>query len=225
VPSFVDVPWLSENPASGTLAPNGVQPIQLTVDTTGLTPGVYHATLFIQTNSGRVPTLQVAVSLIVPAYYQAVNAGDGAYIDHEGDTWATDQLYSVGSWGFTSSASKVVSTPHAISGTEDDPLYQFQRESPLEYRFDGLPAGVYEVDLRFAEVKKQKPNKRVFDIIIEGSLVIPALDVAAEVGSFAADQHTLFLPVTDGQLNIRFVDRRTGDPIVNAIRIRHRPDR
>jgi uncharacterized protein YjiK len=27
VPSFVDVPWLSETPGSGTLAPNGVQPI------------------------------------------------------------------------------------------------------------------------------------------------------------------------------------------------------
>jgi hypothetical protein len=198
----------------------------VTVDTTGLAPGIYHATLFIQTNSGRVPTLQVEVSLIVPAYYQAVNAGGGAYIDHDGDPWTADQLYSDGSFGYMSSKSKTASTSDDISGTEDDPLYQSQREQPIEYRFDGLPAGVYEVDLRFAEVKKQKLNTRLFDVIVEGSLVLPALDIALEVGSVAADQHTLFLPVTDGQLNVRFVERTGFElPVVNAIRVRHRPDR
>jgi hypothetical protein len=226
VPSFVNVPWLSENPDSGTLAPNGVQSIQLTVNTTGLAPGVYNASLFIQTNSGRVPTLRVAVKLIVPAYYQAVNAGDNAYVDHDGDTWSTDKLYSVGSWGYTSGSSHTASTKKGISGTEDDKLYQSQRQDPLEYRFDGLPAGVYEVDVRFAEVSNRPPNTRIFDVNVEGSLVLPALDIAAEVGSLAADQHTFFLPVTDGQLNVRFVAKRGyQQPIVNAIRVRHRPDR
>ncbi len=223
---FVDVPWLSENPASGTLAPNHAQPIQVTVNTTGLAPGVYHATLFIRTNSGRVPTLPVTVTLIVPAYYQAVNAGDNAYTDHDGDTWSADQLYSAGSWGYTSSSSHGASTSRAISGTEDDTLYQSLRQDPLEYRFDGLPAGVYEVDLRFAEVTNRPPNTRIFNVTIEGSVVLPAVDVAAEVGSFAADQHVFFVVVTDGQLNIRFIARRgSAPPIVNAILVRQRPDR
>jgi hypothetical protein len=38
VPSFTDVPWLSENPTSGTLAPGGSQQVQVTVDATVLTP-------------------------------------------------------------------------------------------------------------------------------------------------------------------------------------------
>jgi hypothetical protein len=142
----------------------------VTVNTTGLAPGVYHATLFIQTNSGRVPTLRVAVKLTVPAYYQAVNAGDNAYTDHDGDSWSADRLYSAGSWGYTSSSSHVASTRRGISGTEDDPLYQSQRQDPLEYRFDGLPAGTYEVDLRFAEVSNRQPNTRLFDVIVENSL-------------------------------------------------------
>ncbi|MGH3658682.1 MAG: malectin domain-containing carbohydrate-binding protein, partial [Micromonosporaceae bacterium] len=225
VPSFVDVPWLSENPSSGTLAAGGSQTIQVSVDTTGKAPGIYHATLFIQTNSGRVPILTVPVTLIVPAYYQAVNAGDGAYVDLSGDTWSADQAYTAGSWGYTNSMSSIRTTKKGISGTNDDKLYQSQRQNPTEYRFDGLPNGVYEVDLRFAELTNVQPGSRLYDVIIEGSFSLPAHDTVGEVGTFAADQHVFFVPVTDGQLNIRFVGRAgNAPPVVNAIQVIHRPD-
>ena len=225
LPSFVDVPWLSENPSSGTLATGGTQSIQVSVDTTGKAPGIYHASLFIQTNSGRVPTLTVPVTLIVPAYYQAVNAGDGAYVDGSGDTWSPDQAYSAGSWGYTNRSSSIRTTKKGISGTTDDKLYQSQRQTPDEYRFDGLPNGVYEVDLRFAELVQRNPGTRLFDVIIEGNFSLPAHDIAGEVGSFAADQHVFFVPVTDGQLNIRLVGRAgNAAPVVNAIQVVHRPD-
>jgi hypothetical protein len=58
----------------------------------------------------------------------------------------------------------------------------------------------------------------VFDVIAENTVLLPAHDVAAEVGSLAADQHTFTLQVTDGQLNIRFARRGFAPPIVNAIR-------
>ncbi|SCL31872.1 Serine protease, subtilisin family [Micromonospora rhizosphaerae] len=226
VPNVVDVPWLSEDPASGTVAPGATQPIRVSVDTTGLTPGTYSATMLIQTNSGRQPRLEVPVRLVVPAYYQAVNAGGGGYTDLSGDLWSADQRYSPGSWGYTSSQSRVASTARPISGTEEDPLYQDLRQDPVEYRFDGLPAGVYEVDLRFAEVANRQPNTRLYDVIVEGGVLLPAHDTAAEVGSFAADQHVFYVQVTDGQLNIRFVGRRGyAPPIVNGIQVIHRPDR
>lgn len=225
LPSFVDVPWLSENPSSGTLAAGASQTIQVSVDTTGMAPGVYQATLFIQTNSGRVPTLTVPVRLIVPAYYQAVTAGDGAYTDLAGDLWSADQAYTTGSWGYTNSSSSVRMTNRAISGTNDDKLYQSQRQTPTEYRFDGLPNGVYEVDLRFAELMSRRAGTRVYDVLIEGNFALPAHDTVAEVGTFAADQHVFFVPVTDGQLNIRFVPRAgNAPPVVNAIQVTHRPD-
>ena len=75
VPAFTDVPWLSESPASGTVAVGASQAITLGVDTTGMAPGTYGATLFVQSNSGRQPSLRVPVKLIVPAYETGANAG------------------------------------------------------------------------------------------------------------------------------------------------------
>src|SRR5262249_5360791 len=97
VPSFVDGPWLSEKPGSGTLAPGGTQNIAVRVDTTGLAPGVYNASLFVNSNSGRNPVLRIPVSLIVPAYEQGVNAGGPVYTDLAGDAWATDKAWAAGS--------------------------------------------------------------------------------------------------------------------------------
>jgi subtilisin family serine protease len=220
-----DVPWLTETPTSGTLAPGGSQPILVTVDATGLTPGVYHANLVIRSNSARQPSLRISVNLIVPAYQQAANAGGGAYTDLAGDIWAADKKYAAGSWGYVN-RSTTKSTSKPISGTDDDRLYQDLRDSILEYRFDGLPAGVYQIELLFAEVKPTLPNLRRFDVTIESNLVLDEHDIALEVGSFAADRHTFFLTVTDGQLNVRFIPTRGyGTAIVNAVRVTHRPDR
>ena len=97
---------------------------------------------------------------------------------------------------------------------------------PVEYLFDGLPNGSYLVELRFAEVKATNPGTRLFDVILEGTLVLPAHDVASEVGSFAADNHTFIVAVTDGQLNIRLVGLRGyAPPIINAISVTHQPGR
>ena len=118
----------------------------------------------------------------------------------------------------------MVSTTEAISGTNEQSLYQTQREGAYEYRFDGLGKGVYQVELNFAELGWTDPNSRLFDIIMEGKLVTPALDVAGEVGGFAALSQSTFVQVDDGALNVRFVSR-SGAPIVNGIRVTERPDR
>jgi hypothetical protein len=225
VPAFTDVPWLSENPQSGNVAVGGSQQIQVTVNTANLAPGhVYNATLFIQTNSGRVPTLRVPVSLIVPSYYQAVNAGGGNYTGLDSDTWAADKAYTAGSWGYIGQ-SNVDKVKSAIGGTDEDPLYQDERRGSVEYRFDGLPNGKYQVELRFAELQNQKPGQRIFDVIAENAFLLPAFDVAGEVGKLYADDKSFAVQVTDGQLNLRFVARQgSKEPIINGIRIRQRPD-
>ena len=226
VPAFADVPWLSEDPSSGTLAPDGTQDIAVTVNTAGMSPGVYNAILFIQSNSGRQPTLRVPVSLIVPAYRQGVNAGGGAYTDvAEGDPWAADQAHSAGSWGYiTRGVTSRSSRP--IAGTLDDPLYQDLRRGMSEYRFDGVPNGAYQVELKFAELSNRRPGQHIYDVLIEGDVVLFAHDVSAEVGTYTADSHSFFVPVTDGSLNVRFVTRRGfGEPEISALRATHRPDR
>ena len=223
-----DVPWLSASPSSGTLAPGGAQPVAVLVDTTGLSPGVHDADLVVVvSNSGRRPEAPVAVRLIVPAYQVGVNAGGGSYVDGQGDAWRPDQAFAAGSFGYLDNGrSRRVRSTHAIDGTLDDTLYQSARENAFEYRFDGVPQGVYEVDLRFAELQRQKPNTRLFDVIVEGQLLLPAQDIALEAGSFHADDHAFLVPVTDGQLNVRLVTRTGfGRPIINALRVTERPDR
>jgi subtilisin family serine protease len=222
---FSDVPWLSETPTSGTLAPGETESIQVTVDTTGLAPGVYDARLTILSNSARRPSLRVPVRLIVPAYRQGVNAGGAAYVDvAEGDPWAADREYSSGGYGYVTRGVDA-RTRRSIAGTEDDPLYQDLRRAMDEYRFD-VPDGVYQVELRFAELSNRRPGQHIYDVLIEGDLVLFAHDVSAEVGTYTADDHSFFLPVTDGTLNVRFVPHRGfGDPEINAVRVTDRPDR
>ena len=227
LPSFVDVPWLSEAPTSGTVPVGGAVQIQVMVNTTGLAPGVYEAMIVIQTNSRRQPNLSVPVRLIVPAYFVGVNAADGAYTDTQGETWYADKLYAAGSWGYINKSSRPGKSTKPIAGTNDDKLYQTFRQSPTEYRFDGLVAGTYEVDLRFAELDKRASGTRIFDVIAElNNTLLPAHDITYEVGSFTADNHVFYVTVTDGQLNLRFVERRGyAPPVVSAIRVIHRPDK
>ncbi|RKH09186.1 hypothetical protein D7V97_17365 [Corallococcus sp. CA053C] len=225
VPAFTDVPWLSEQPQQGSLPPGQRQEIAVTVDTRGLAPGVYQATVFVRTNSGRQPLQQVRVSLIVPAYQQAVNSGGDTYVDRFANPWAADQRHAPGSWGYLEPSDRA-STSRAIAGTVEDRLYQRGRRGFVEYRFDNLPPGVYQLELRFAEIQGKQRLERIYDVVAENDLVLPAHDIANEVGLLRADDHGFFVTVTDGQFNLRLIPRQGfGEPLVNAIRVTQRPDR
>ncbi len=225
VPAFSDVPWLSVAPATGTVAPGGKRTLTVTVNTTGLQAGTYLASIFVSSNSGRQAQLRIPVSLVVTGYQQGVNAGGSSYKDKLGDTWAADQRHQNGSWGYIQKSS-TRSTSHDIDGTTDPKLFQSQRVDPYAYRFDSVPNGVYQVDLRFAELDKVQPGGRLFDVITENTLQLPAHDIFYEVGRFAADDHTFFVEVTDGRMDIRLIPRAgSAKPVINALRITHRPDR
>ncbi len=226
VPAFSDVPWLSELPTSGTLAPGMTETIEVVVDATDLDVGVYQATLFFQTNSGRIAQLKVPVNLVVPAYYQAVDVGSRIeYIDTEGYRWAPDQKWEQGDWGYVNRGLPRW-TWREIGETEDSELYQTQRINPYAYRFDRLPQGTYQVELKFAELTRWvRPGQRLFDVIIENQLMIPAYDIAFEVGTLTADTREFVIDPQDGRLDIRLVNRSWFyKPVINAIRVIHRPD-
>jgi subtilisin family serine protease len=226
VPAFSDVPWLVVDPSAGTLAPGAQRNLQVKVDTRDLAPGIYLAALTLRTNSGRKPNLKVPVSLVVSPYLQGINAGGDAYIDTSGDTWVKDKLHAVGSWGYTRKNSSTRSTNHAIDGTVEQKLFQKQRQDPYAYRFDNVPNGVYEIDLRFAELQNVGDGDRLFDVIVENTLVLPAHDIQYEVGRYAADHQRFFVEVTDGRLDVRFIGRAgSRDPVINGLRVVNRPDR
>ncbi|MFI2215071.1 S8 family serine peptidase [Streptomyces sp. NPDC020141] len=219
--------WLTVSPTAGELATGQKQPLTLSVDTAGLAPGtVLTADVRIESQSGRAPVLTVPVKIVVPRYQTALDSGASSErVDVLGDTWSPDRKYGAGSHGYQGTSS-VRSTGRAISGTDDQALFRTAREGMYEYRFDQVPNGVYTVELGFAEVSSARPNKRVFDVLAEGTEVLPSLDIALEAGSYAAVQRTYQVTVTDGTLNVRFVAHNGyGRPLLNTLRVTERPDR
>lgn len=225
VPAFADVPWLSVIPAEGTVAPGASVKLNVKIDTTGLLPGIYLAGLYIQSNSAAKPSLRIPVSLVVSDYQQGVNAGGAAYLDVNGDPWAADKAHAVGSWGYFQKGT-TKSTKTKITGTTDPKLFQDLRQDPYAYRFDNVPNGIYEIDLRFAELEQVKAGKRLFDVIIENTMVLPAHDIQYEVGRYAANPYKFFIEVTDQRMDVRFIPRANSlKPVINALRVTRRPDR
>jgi uncharacterized membrane protein len=62
---IVDIPWLSEEPISGTLAADEFQTVTVTFDSTGLEPGDYHARLLVASNDPATPEVTIPVTLTV----------------------------------------------------------------------------------------------------------------------------------------------------------------
>jgi subtilisin family serine protease len=235
------VPWLSATPSSGTLAPGASVAVRIVVDGAAAEVGVYDAFMAFLTNSGRQPIVYTEVDALVVAYRQGVNAGncsaDGPdpdptsayncqpYVDGEGDTWAPDQSWTAGSWGYIDAGSRQ-STTRTIADTIDDVLYQTQRVSPYAYGFDDLPDGVYEIELKFAELTpNQDAGERLFDVVVENEMIWPAYDIVYEAGTLIAHDMVYYVRPLDGRLDIRLIERLgTGKPVINALRVTHRPD-
>jgi hypothetical protein len=100
---------------------------------------------------------------------------------------------------------KTLSTKDSIANTSEDPLYQSERYGNFGYRFD-VPNGLYDVTLHFAEIYWKSSGKRIFDVFVEGALVLDDYDIYKVVGHDRATSRVFpGVLVQDGQLNIDFV--------------------
>jgi hypothetical protein len=157
---------------------------------------------------------------VAPAGYKKyVNAGGPDYTDAAGQVYLADRIYSAGGFGYAGGAAK--STTKAINGTVDDPLFQTYRQGSFDYKFDGLPAGNYDVTLSFEEPKATTVGGRVFDISAEGVVVVDDLDIHLSApGRFNAHERIVRVTVNDGQLNLVFTKGATTlAPLVCAIAV------
>ncbi|SEH03392.1 Serine protease, subtilisin family [Nonomuraea solani] len=219
-------PWFTVAPTAGDLAKGQAVDLKVTVSSAGVAPGTFKAgKLLVKSASGRQPTIEVKVTVVVPRHQVAIDTGATRnLVDSLGDTWTPDKKYVQGSYGYLTNQNRTQSTSRTIAGTTDQALFRTARESMLEYRFDNVPAGTYTVELDFAEIRNMRMGQRVFDVLVEGQLAIPALDLALESGTYTAVTRQYTVKVTDGQLNVRFATRQ-GATIVNALRISERSDK
>lgn len=78
--------------------------------------------------------------------------------------------------------------------------------------------GGYLVRLHFAELNKPQPGTRVFDVELEGELVLDGLDLTAEDGLGTATVREFPIVVTDGVVTIDFI-RQIENAKISAIEI------
>jgi len=221
-PSLGDVPWLDLSGTSGTVAPGESTTVTVTLEPGDLEPGTYEASLLVSGTAGGSPFVEVPVTMVVSEYLQAVNVGGAGYVDVLGDTWGADRAHTAGSWGHVG-RSTTKSTKVAITGTEDDTMFQTRRDGEFGYRFDEAPAGTYRIDLGFASFKpRETPGKQLFDVRVNGTTVLDDHDVIASAGSQAADLQTVTVEHGGGPLVIDLVRVRGPQPLLNALRVTHR---
>lgn len=132
-----------------------------------------------------------------------VNCGGESYNDRSGNKWERDQEYRPGSWGYDYGGYAITYST-SIRGTNDDPLYQAERNALENYRFD-VPDGKYVVTLKFAELYYRHEGERIFHVAIEGKRVLSDFDMVATAGFATAIDYTFEVEVTDGRLDIKFI--------------------
>ena len=142
-----------------------------------------------------------------------INAGGSEYTDGNGQVWSADMGYSSG---------HLAQTNAEIAGTTDDTLYQSIRWSdssnPVQYRLP-VSNGNHQVTLQFNEIWSTSAGARLFDVKMEGSLVLDDVDIYAQAGG-QNKALVLSVPVTvmDGELNIEFI-HQVDNPHVSAIEV------
>ena len=139
----------------------------------------------------------------------ANNCGGSDYRSEDGVYYKADSKYN---YGFPKS------TATAISGTNDDILFQKYRwGTNFGYKVP-LPNKTYKVTLMYAEPTHNAANNRVFDVSIEGVKVSSNLDVYAKVGKFKAYTESHIVTIKDGELTIGFT-KITDTGIISAIKV------
>src|SRR6266542_2770695 len=137
------------------------------------------------------------------AYTQRVRARNPvSFTDAAGSVWSGDRAYAAGRFGYTDGDQFSITA--TMSNTPDGALFQANRHAPaFGYRFD-VPNGSYQVRLRFAEIYSGAfgVGRRVFNVSIEGTVVLQNFDVYAQVGANAALDRVFTANVGDGALNI-----------------------
>ncbi len=172
--------------------------------------GVYDVSLTV-TDEGDLTdfaTLQVrAEEPITNDFALRINAG-GPQVVHNGNTFSADQNF-VGGKVYVNTSAQV------------PPLYQTERSaSPPTFGYNiPLDSGRYQIILHFAEIYHGATGggtggngKRIFDVTMEGNIVLNDYDINADVGPQTVVTKTFEVAVSDGILNMIF-DAVGGDGV------------
>lgn len=195
------------SPAIGSISPNGDYTAPSTIGQ--LQTVVARAVSASDPTKSSTATLTLQPSPVRPASAMRINAGAAGFTDRQGNAWLSDMGASGGN---------TYLTRQTIAGTMEQSLYQTCRFGAFSYRLN-VPSGMRKVKLRFAETYYATPGRRIFDVRINGVIVLSRFDIAKEAGGgFRAVDYEFDVPVNNGQLVIDFLQRQE-NPMVNGIEV------
>jgi len=146
-----------------------------------------------------------------------INAGGDLYVTADKDRFGEDDWYVGGAAG---------STSNAISGTDEDALYQEYREGTGSIFGYDLPVPnsasgwTYHVKLHFSDPDASQAGDRVFDVKCENVIVKNDLDIFDEAnGANTAYVLEFDHTVSDEELSIKFVPQSGFEPLICAIEV------
>lgn len=138
--------------------------------------------------------------------------------DRDGNVWAPDAFFSGGT--------AQEAPEKLIYRTRDPFLFQHLRSGQFSYKIP-LKPGVYELRLYFADTfyspgpaMEGGENVRMFDVLLNGSMLLQQFDVIADAGPNTADVRVFkdAQPASDGFLHIALI-KGTDFPFLNAIEV------
>ena len=158
--------------------------------------------------------------------------------------WIPEQEYSAGSWGYVGGKPYRPKTRHGslpsseldIIDTEDDPIYQTQREGIEKFKLD-VPNGKYVVSLYWAELESdieheklvynlgddkvsESVSERIFNVLINDKYIEKDLNLTDQFGAEKAISKKYEVIVINGEgISIDF-ESIIGAPVLNAFRVR-----
>jgi len=147
--------------------------------------------------SSETATTTVEIVDVAPATTIRINSGGPSFTSNV--TWDADHSFSGGN-----SYNRIVS----IAGTNDDQLYQAERYGNFSYNVAVPSNGCYTTRLHFAEIwfgtiGGGGTGSRVFDVALEGQLVLDNYDIYdAAGGAEIAVIEQFDVQVDDGELTI-----------------------
>lgn len=170
-------------------------------------------------------------------YLYRVNAGGPDYKDEHGNIWSADRKRTdEKNWGSNSWTKDFPRTPDffasqrrmhdPVKGTRDWKLFQDFRygRDKLSFEFP-VSDGEYLVELYFVEPwlgtggGMDCTGMRIFDVAINGNVVVDDLDIWKEAGHDAALKKVVKAKVKGGQLVISFPEVKSGQALISAIAI------
>jgi hypothetical protein len=163
-------------------------------------------------------------------YLYRINCGGSDYQDVHGNLWQADKFWTSWAAEYSNLDPRYGSVGHSfepIAGTLDDQLFQTYRygRQKLKYRLP-VPNGRYTVELYFMEPwygaggGLDCTGWRLFDVALNGQVVLHNFDIWKEVGFARALKKSFPVTVQDGAIEITFPQVASYQAVLSAIAVR-----